>query len=161
MRVNTSKEHKNTAQWESCGSFLENAQLRPLQKKSFTNHKHERVQEISWTTGRTRTGKEKSLTKNTINQGQLQKVHMEEAPVHGTRSRTAGRREEKRGNSSIEGRSGRHARRAWWCGPIVAMLGHSPHAPTPKPRIAQFVQWRPVDGGDMLVIHHPTSHPTL
>ena len=67
--------------------FLENTQLQPPRKKSFRNDKHERVEEISWTTIATRSGREKSVTKKFQRQGQLQKVHMEEGPSRKKRGR--------------------------------------------------------------------------
>ena len=66
--------------------FPENTQLQPPRKKSFRNDKHERVEEISWTSIGTRSGREKSVTKK-FHQGQLQKVHMEEGPSRKKRGR--------------------------------------------------------------------------
>ena len=146
--ANTAKEHKNTAQWESCRSFLENAQLQPPRKKSFTNHKHERVQEISWTTGQTRTGKEKSLTKNTINQGQLQR----------SRAAAGGKKREEIPQSRVgvvgirEGRGG-----VAYCGPGGA-FSPRPHTQTRDCRARTVA---PVDGGDMRVISDPPVIPAL
>ena len=66
--------------------FLENTQLQPPRKKSFRNDKHERGEEISWTSIATRSGTEKSVRKK-FDQGQLQKVHMEEGPSRKKRGR--------------------------------------------------------------------------